>query len=86
MSCFTLNIQNSFVWTEFGWQQVAQITEKCEKCAHKVIIMLIVRKTIKHEIKLVLLLQNMRKEIRLRIVGSGKTTDGIYLPPHLLTH
>lgn len=40
MLCFTLNIQNSFVWTEFGWQQVAQITEKC--ATHKVIIMLIV--------------------------------------------
>lgn len=66
MSCFTLNIQNSFVWTEFCWQQVAQITEKC--ATHKVIIRLIVRETIRHEIKLVLLLQNMRKEIRLRIV------------------
>lgn len=62
MSCFTLNIQNSFVWTEFGWQQVAQITEKCATL--KVIIMS------------VLLLQNMRKEIRLWIVPLVKTTDG----------
>lgn len=57
-----MNIQNSFVWTEFGWQQVAQITEKCATL--KVIIML------------VLLLQNMRKEIRLWIVHLVKTTDG----------